>query len=75
MLTKAQIDKSTKIAVKNMQDTIKTMDGATLLKWKRFWQFHKAHMFTPNLSGVDKEEFIKRKRGRPRKNEDKNTNS
>ncbi len=63
-LTKEEITRASKIAVKNSQDTIKTFDGQKLAMWRGLWD---SKMFTPSIKKDEAQEFIKRHRGRPRK--------
>lgn len=63
-LTLAQIARASKIVVKQMEATIKLMDGQKLTMWKGLWN---SVPFTPSLKKQEAKEFIQKHRGRPRK--------
>lgn len=45
MITKQQIQKASKIAEKNMAETLKTLTGSRLGDWIRYWN---SKVFVPN---------------------------
>ncbi len=65
MLTKAEIERASKIAEKESLLVLKTLGGQRIAELRGL----ATSGFKPNLSGDTKEEFIKevKKRGRPRK--------
>ena len=56
-LTKEQIARASKIAVKNEREAVKGFDGQKLGRWKAYWD---SVIFTPSLKREDSREYLKR---------------
>lgn len=56
-LTKEQIEKASKIAVRNEREMVKTFDGQKLGRWKAYWD---SIIFTPSLKREDGREYLKK---------------